>query len=366
MLHLNSLDTVWPLCYGPEMLGTVDRHYGLDAFRGICAVLVCVYHLLTWSELAHLHALGKYGVYAFFLLSACTLTMVYGHRFSGSLSAADLRRFLWARIVRIMPLLVLVSALTAALLVAVGKVNPAEEVRHFLLTASGAFAFGGQGRVASAVGAWSLGIEALFYLVFPILALLTARISTRTFAWACAAVLVCQATYVEDVLAGAPLVEQWESYTTPLAFAAYFALGMLVPRIRLAPRAAHFWAGMVTVVGAVLALSALTTETAALVWPASIVVPLILFGALALVYASEVRGTVAAVGAYLGDISYSLYLLHPLAYQAAKRLGLGAWETVAAAALVSMVAATLSHRYFEMPVRNYLRHPRRSVHAPAE
>ena len=58
-----------------------DRIESLDLLRGLCAIGVACYHVLSWAELATIHNLGLYGVYTFFLLSGASMTVAYAPRF---------------------------------------------------------------------------------------------------------------------------------------------------------------------------------------------------------------------------------------------------------------------------------------------
>jgi peptidoglycan/LPS O-acetylase OafA/YrhL len=53
---------------------------------------------------------------------------------------------------------------------------------------------------------------------------------------------------------------------------------------------------------------------------------------------------------WLGTISYGLYLMHMLAINVARRLSLEGWALYGAAVVMSIVAASLSYRYFESPL----------------
>ncbi|RYY87902.1 MAG: acyltransferase, partial [Comamonadaceae bacterium] len=46
-----------------------ERVLGWDLLRGLSAVAVATYHLLSWQQVAAIHAWGSYGVYLFFVLS---------------------------------------------------------------------------------------------------------------------------------------------------------------------------------------------------------------------------------------------------------------------------------------------------------
>ena len=88
-----------------------DRVLGWDLLRGLCALVVALYHLLLWQDVAALHSFGSYGVYLFFLLSGASLAYTYADRFEQGRFA--FREFLWVRYMRLAPLYL---ALMAAVL----------------------------------------------------------------------------------------------------------------------------------------------------------------------------------------------------------------------------------------------------------
>jgi len=49
------------------MTDRTERIESLDLLRGLCAIGVACYHVLSWVQLATIHNLGLYGVYVFFL-----------------------------------------------------------------------------------------------------------------------------------------------------------------------------------------------------------------------------------------------------------------------------------------------------------
>lgn len=78
------------------------RIIGWDLLRGICAVSICFYHLLSWTGIATLHAVGHYGVYLFFILSGASLALTYKDSvLEGNFSFRD---FFFKRYLRIWPL----------------------------------------------------------------------------------------------------------------------------------------------------------------------------------------------------------------------------------------------------------------------
>lgn len=343
------------------------RVLGWDLLRGLSALAVALYHLLLWQEVAGLHTFGSYGVYLFFLLSGASLAYTYAERIGQS--RFSLGQFLWVRYMRLAPLYV-------ALMLAVlpWKLHTegwsGELARKLVLNAT--FLFGAFDPAANAmlIGGWSLGIEALYYLAFPLLMLVALRSQAAGLA-VLALLLALQAFWIARTV-GLPsgYAANAVAYHQVPAFAAYFMGGCLIglARRRAAPRLAPSLA-IAGVVGGLLALWLLNPATAGdevLGWR-GVACCAVCFAMAWAAGAVEVRHGNARVATSLGDATYGLYLMHPvvffgLAWVVVPRLGLAPpvqWGTPARLLLaacvigVAYVLALLSERYFERPLREW-------------
>ena len=149
------------------------RHHALDLLRGLAAIFVAAYHFLDSQGIA-VESLGTFSVYVFFVLSGLTMTAVYGPQFSHAIGVIDLSRFYWNRITRIMPLLIAASLLSLALAApSLGFTRHlAASALYAFMTGTALFALHLPGYLSNTIGAWSLGIEMMFYFVFPVICLM--------------------------------------------------------------------------------------------------------------------------------------------------------------------------------------------------
>ena len=307
------------------------RHAALDGVRGLAALIVANYHWLHHGAGITIPSMGTFPVYLFFSLSALTMIFVYGGRID---TREDVVAFYRNRVFRIMPLLALTSLATAAL----NHFDPEVTLRA-VLTATGLFATA-PGLLSVGNGAWSIGIELVFYAIFPIVAATVPGLRTRSLFAILAVLIVIQQTYIWTI------GTSWAAYISPLTFAPFFAIGLLIHR---APRSGG------SLIAAALALFALASASlvvdvrgsAAAYLAAMAIAALVLW----LAWRSEVSPAIEPLCDFLGRISYSLYLTHWFAFVVTRKLGLG-WPAFIALAIL---AAWLCERWFERPVQIWLR-----------
>ena len=331
------------------------RNEGLDMLRGICAVAIAVYHYLAWDLDTVIQSMGSFSVYAFFILSAVTMMIAYAERFGSAITVVEIQKFYVARCARILPLLIVVSAASAALAIYDGSAIGLS-ISKFYMTATTLFALQQPGFVSNSAGAWSLGIESGFYVVFPILAIVAVQARLRSMAWFLLFIVSGQIALL-FIVADKADPEHWDYYVSPLTFAPYFLIGLFI--YRLAPRR--------TAANTVFALlGLLVLFTFSMVFPVDLfrVIPAHLFlmavtsVAVYFAFASRLPLWAVPIAVFLGEISYALYLTHPFSSRLARWLvtqGLPVVLQPLTYGMIALLVAYATYRFFEHPMRQWIR-----------
>lgn len=332
------------------------RNQGIHLARGLCAIGVAAYHYLSWEHGIAIESAGAFLVYVFFIISALTLMMAHSDDFASGIEFAGLVAFYRKRVARILPLLAGI-ALFAAILgsIRAGSWQIGTFARAYL-TGSTLFGLQMPGLISNVVAAWSLGIEAVFYLVFPILALFARNVRLRTVVVATVMLVVAQQAAILLIRSEqSPIF--WFRYANPLVFAPFFALGILIYLRPMREHPANFTLSM-TLLLAIASFSLLTSADVYRNPAVYLLLTALAAGAVLTAYSASVPNWASAIGKVLGDISYALYLTHFFSYNAsdflAERMGMEGAQSMIFTAIALSVAYLL-YRFFEVPTRRLLR-----------
>jgi peptidoglycan/LPS O-acetylase OafA/YrhL len=301
----------------------------------------------------------------FFVLSGASLAYTYG----GITRARDMGAFLLTRWLRLAPLyLLLCGVFVAFLSVRNGELVDGLPLR-LALNASFAFGLHDPTIWALLVGGWSLGIEFVYYLAFP---LLLAALSRA--AWCAAVALalgVLQWAWIHHTAGSdAGYAASAVAYHQVPAFAAYFFGGCVIGHWRrtrflsLAPSAGM--AVWVATAGLLLALNPARAGDE-LLGPRGAALFGLCFAAVFVSGQVSLADRAARVAGWLGDITYGCYLLHPMlffgfAWFVLPRFGIteiealppaARWGVLGGVLALSCLGAAASERWFEAPLRRW-------------
>jgi peptidoglycan/LPS O-acetylase OafA/YrhL len=400
----------------------------LDGLRGVAVMLVAGGHYMAFEGGAPLSVtastLAGLGMTLFFVLSGFVIHYNYSAKI---VRPGGMRAFFAARFARIYPLYIVLFLFDLAYTAftardACGRIGTPDEqwlglVFYLTLTQSWFYAvicraslIYQYGPVAAA--AWSISVEVFFYLAYVAVATLIARCkwSTRdvivmaatAFCLVVIYFLVCR-HYEEDInrigvaIFGSSAstdngyedsLMRWLFYFNPAARLGEFLAGLAAAQLYLA-----WWRHPATLAGP----RASAVTLAAIL--ALVMIHLWLYGVVAYhssfigrtaspLYGPLVAMTIYLVARYdtpwsrlfshaipvrLGEVSYSIYLLHEIIPSAFKRLGLTttdiavAWVTWAGALLLLALISLVSYAVIERPARTWIRAllaPRGASRAP--
>ncbi|OZM74411.1 acyltransferase [Amycolatopsis antarctica] len=337
----------------------------LQGLRALAVTLVVIYHV--WLDRI------SGGVDVFFLISGFLIT--------GQLARAAGRggitlRPMWGRMLkRLLPaaLTVLAATIAAALVLlpehrwfqTIGEVVASVfYVENWRLAADSVDYFAQHDSASVVQHFWSLSIQGQFYLVWPLLVLLVAWIARRagrslrrTLAFALGILFTASLAYSVVLTAADQPLAYFHSLTRVWEFALGGLLALAVDALVL-PRAARITLGWLGVAGLVSCGMVLQVGTVfpgyAALWPTLCAAFVIVAGATGSRFAAD-RPLSSRPMAYLGNLSYALYLWHwpvllfYLLARGREQVGLLGGAVVIG---VSLALSALTYHFVEKPVRD--------------
>lgn len=333
----------------------VKHLQGIDGLRGVFALLVLFYHTSYWLKMPYpdwlmsiLRIWGIYGVEGFFVISGIALSLSI--KPSQFLTLRGYFVFFIRRYSRIWPLYAVLVFLHIRSSISGSK----------LFELSMLFGFVDSAR-STLVGGWTIGVEFVFYFLFPLLALLcsSSKYKSGIAVFLSAVLLVWYSTLFNPE---ASLATQNSLYVNPANHLFFFITG-------------YFFGVLYKDSGD--ALSGLLTNRHLLTLCFVIFVSMSIFGyntdqidllagykrlLLSLMVVSMIGSLMyldvpQGLTVFFGNISYSLYLLHPMiVFNLLALMPIeNPWFKLVITLVISIPLAYLSHRYFEMPAQRLIR-----------
>lgn len=335
----------------------VFRLHNLDYLRGLAAFGIMLYHYFSWSQgkftaETFMGRLGIYGVSIFYVLSGLTLYYVYFNKMV--FSSQGIKSFFQKRILRIFPLLWLVT------IVAVVLSRKLPNPYDFILNITGLFGFIKWDTYFSP-GVWSIGNELVFYTLFPFF-ILFAKSNKLIMALLSVVLFILYLYFCFFSLTPSlSLSEQWSTYINPLnqafLFLGGFLIGLFFHKIRI---------DNIIAVGLLLLGLGLFILTPVSGDPINLVTGwhrlIFTFSSFLIClgfykFTLEFPNAIHKPLVLLGETSYSLYLLHPIVWSILsivlrlmqKGLGLEVHNSVKilSAVIITIIVSYFTYRYFE-------------------
>ena len=340
------------------------RIHSLDYLRGLAALGIMFYHmhLLNFGETdasSPLAVIKIYAVTIFFILSGLTLYKVYFDSFH----TGGIKTFFIKRILRIVPLLWLATILTFLLS---EESYPAKKIAVNMLVLPGIL----KPEMFVANGAWSIGNELGFYVLFPMILLLTQRKANYLILLLIASLIPFLYFTYAVLDPSSTLGAQWSKYVSPFNQFAFFLVGMSLGALKR-PHAAlvKFAPYLAILVMIALLIYPVHGEPIQLASGNNRIVLSVLTTLLCyLIYIADFSFLPASVQwglSTLGEISYSVYLIHPLVFILVRRaMGSAAvsqpYLLIGVTITASLVVSYFLYQYFEkyfMGLARYFKKP---------
>ncbi|MGL4488055.1 MAG: acyltransferase family protein [Rhizobiaceae bacterium] len=295
--------------------------HGADALRGIAACAVVLHHL---SHLVHKAPSPSFdfisshfglGVPLFFCISAFSMYHAYFHR---AFMPGFAKAFLVRRYARLLPLFLLMFVLWSIWPFWLLTSTPLASLPSYLSMTFAAIPAYSTGYVPAA---WSLGVEMLFYLMFPVMIVLCRDKKSCVIGFV---LTVFLAWGMQDTIDKGFKVNVYYHAINPVLFGPCFFLGALIwlqfqsvkeSKSGLLLRHLFAIAGLIGLIAAwwvSVSMARFFQGMAAIFYGAQMLVFLVPFTIL--LYGQTVypsRLIVNRATRFLGTISYSIYLLHP-------------------------------------------------------
>lgn len=331
----NSYDTV-----------SINRVYNLDYLRGIAALSIMFFHYFSWTGSTYesgsvLGRLGIYGVCLFYVLSGLTLYHVYSEKLE--FSKQSISKFFSKRFWRIFPLFWMATIATLLL----SKAFP--ETGKLLLNLTGTF-----GIIAPdqyyAIGAWSIGNELVFYLFFPVFLLLAKHSRVWFFSLSALALAYYLYSCFFVIDENKTLGSQWEKYVNPLNHLGLFVSGLLVGYF-FKNRRINSWVCILLSVCAIVLFSLFPVkgDHVNIVTGANRI--LFTFCCIMLClgfYKYNNHVPFDKPLKWLGEVSYSVYILHPIVYNSV--IYFTSKYVLIVSIPLSLIGSFFVYKYFEKPM----------------
>lgn len=366
--------------------GRLGYQPALDGLRAVAIVAVMVFHG-GFHAPALMHWGSWLGVDLFFVLSGFLITTLLLREFGGN-ARISLRNFYVRRALRLYPMIVvcvLIAVVTSVLRIDairsptwLGIASIAGYFNNWLIIGRH-----GTGDLGDFAHLWSLAVEEQFYIVWPILVVLTLRFGGRraallllSAALAAASALLRyrtwldarrfrEAHYFEFKLAGEHLTQAWNTiYYGSLTHSDGLLVGCaLAALLGMQPRRPAAWVRGVVGVLATAAIGLnyfIFRGTVRVPWPTFMTTwgQLTFNIGVAFIVAHLLFSPGAPLGrilatrplVWIGRRSYGMYVIHPLAISIAAGRGLTTIPWMLGAIGTSMLVAGVSYRYYEAPI----------------
>jgi len=312
-----------------------------------------------WMGMTRFPIIGYYGVYLFFIISGFSLYIGYHKRIE---KISDITPFLAVRFFRIAPLVILVTLATCF-----SFSNPTlflQNLPNIFLTMSLLFGLGVPAATSTITGGWSLGIEFVYYIGFPVFLSFFHSIK-RTF-FILIMIFLTQLMIVNWSFSMGEKLQDlwWYFYINPLSFLFYFFFGMFFAFLFLKKK--EFFLNQNKTLKRILqSISTLllffwfcskrdVAEHAILEGISGFFNICICCFIFVMFVITNNRSNASKIFSFLGSVSYGVYLIHPVVYfKLLSKIKIGNLDRIFLSIVITTALAYISHKFIEMPMLAY-------------
>ncbi len=340
-----------------------SRVASVDYLRGIMAVSIMLYHYITWSGVEYgqfMNVFSIYGVSIFYILSGLSLTLAYDGQ---AASLQNLKRYIIKRIFRIFPLFsIVVSATIILKYVQYIVLNKEFDASLYEIILNYSLIFGFiDTSLYLPIGGWSIGNEMVFYALFPVIMYFVVKRMNFAIYFSYAMALFVYIYFAFFIFGEADTsLEKWYKYINPFNQLFLFYSGIMIALIfsgiRIHRLVGYFF--IVAIFSVFIFYPAGEgredlTEGVARVFLTFLSVSLVF-----LIYRTRLSIHKILINSllFLGKVSYSVYLLHPLIGLPMafifEYFGLGVPLSYIVSIVVTLYISHLSYKHVEKPMIN--------------
>ena len=334
------------------------RIEGLDWLRGLMALCIMLYHYTSWvyGEMqsdTFLGRIGIYGVPIFYVISGLSLSYVYGSKL---INLNSIRYFFVKRFFRIVPLLILITLYYIFITWILSGIEAVPSIRLILLNLTGLFGLFAPSEYI-AIGAWSIGNEIAFYLIFPLIIWIFNRSQLYGYVVTALSILIGYLFSSWMIDPNSSLASQNDQYVNPLNQLFFFCLGiclfyvfknykfsriLLISIIIPCVLFLVFFSVVGNQIEIVVGINRLLFSIA------SVAITLFFYK-----FTFNISSWLSKLLTVFGEISYSVYLVHPIVFHIMER-GLRVLNLPNSVLLftvsvsITLFVSYILHKYFEL------------------
>lgn len=340
----------------------MNRIHNLDYLRGLAAFGIMIYHYLyavfgKFDSESIFGRIGLYGVSIFYVLSGLTLYLVYKNKMDFSYN--QIRNFFIKRFFRIFPLMWLAIILT---IIFINRDIPS--YWNLFLNLSGLFGIFNWDTYF-AMGLWSIGNELVFYLFFiPILFLAQKKKILFLFTYLIIFVIYLYfafSVFEKNSPEKFTIVNMWGDYVNPLNQLFLFISGIMLGYIFESKKIENNKINItILIIGLLIFIFYpengnpinLVSEYSRLIFSFSSII--ICYGFYSVKF--HLPNIISNNLIFLGTVSYSIYLLHPLVFHLVRHIvdyisaqfkELPYFTTVIISIIATIWISNFTFKYFE-------------------